>query len=115
VHKQSYITLQNAEVGGSSQTIVHFSTEMLVVHRELYQQNLLMIRGRLREIVILNVHKPTEDKSHHTKEDHRNILLGISVQKQKDNIFKPTIGNVIHVKLVMIMGLDYRTMFHQKI
>jgi hypothetical protein len=67
------------------------------------------LRGRWCNIIVLNVHAPSEEKSDDTKdsiyeeseqvfdhfpEHHMKILLGVfSAKMERENIFNPTIGN----------------------
>jgi hypothetical protein len=69
----------------------------------------IILRGRWCDIIVLNVHPPTEDKSDNMKvmfyeeleyvfdrfpKYHMNILLGHFNDKEgREDIFKPTIGN----------------------
>ena len=69
----------------------------------------IVLRGRWRNIIVLNVHAPSEDKSDDSKDSfyeeleqvfdhfpryHMKILLGdFNVKVGRENIFKPTIGN----------------------
>jgi len=67
------------------------------------------LRGRWCNIIVLNVHAPSEDKSDDSKDrfceeleqvfdhfprHHTKILLGdFNAKVGRENIFKPTIGN----------------------
>ena len=67
------------------------------------------MRGRWCNIIVLNVHVPSEEKSDESKDSfyeelgqvfiislkyHMKILLGdFNAKVRRDNIFKPTIGN----------------------
>ena len=69
----------------------------------------LVLRGRWYNIIVLNVHAPSEDKRddskdsfyeeleqvfHHFSRYHMKILLGdFNAKVGRENIFKPTIGN----------------------
>jgi hypothetical protein len=69
----------------------------------------IVLRGRWCNIIVLNVHAPTEDKSDDSKDSfyeeleqvfdhfpryHIKILLGdFNAEVGRENIFKPTIGN----------------------
>ena len=69
----------------------------------------IVLRGRWCNIIVLNVHAPSEEKSDDSKESfyeeleqifyhfpkyHMKIILGDFYAKVgKENIFKPTIGN----------------------
>ena len=69
----------------------------------------IVLRGSWCNIIVLNVHTPTQEKSdyskdsfyeefepvfHHFPKYHIKILLGdFNVKVERDNIFKPTIGN----------------------
>jgi exonuclease III len=73
------------------------------------------------EVIVLNVHAPTEDKIDYVKDSfyeelehvfdkfpkyHMKILLGdFNVKVGREDIFRPTIGNESYTKLVMIMEL----------
>jgi hypothetical protein len=81
----------------------------------------IILRGRWCNIVVLNVHAPCEDKSYDVTDSfyeelgrvfHQfprydmKILLGdFNAKVGRKDIFKPTIGNGVHTKLVMIMDL----------
>jgi exonuclease III len=68
-----------------------------------------ILGGRWCNIIVMNVHVPTEDKTDHVKDNicekfervftkfpkqHMQILLGnFNVKEGKEDIFKPTIGN----------------------
>ena len=82
----------------------------------------IVLRGRWRNIIVVNVHAPSEEKSDEAKDSfydeleqvfdyfpkyHMNMLLGdINAKVGRENIFKPTIGQKISIRIVMIMGLD---------
>jgi len=69
----------------------------------------IVLRGRWCNIIVLNVHAPSEDKCDDSKDSfyekleqafehfpryHMKILLGgFNAKVVKENIFKPTIGN----------------------
>ena len=70
-----------------------------------------MLRGRWRNIILVNVHAPSEEKSYESKDSfyeeleqvfehfpkyHTKILLGdFNIKMGRENIFKPTIGQEI--------------------
>jgi len=56
------------------------------------------MRGRWFNIIVVNVHAPSEEKSDESKDRfpkcHMKILLGdFNAKVGRENIFKPTIGN----------------------
>jgi hypothetical protein len=64
----------------------------------------MVLRGRWCNIIVLNVHAPTEEKSYDSKDscyeeleqvfDHLKILLGdFNAKLGKEDTFKPMIGN----------------------
>jgi len=54
----------------------------------------IALRGRLCNIIILNVHAPSEEKCDDFPMYYMKILLGdFNAEVGKDNIFKTTIGN----------------------
>ena len=68
----------------------------------------IVLRGRWCNIIVLNVHAPSEDKSDDSKDSfyeeleqvfdhfpryHMKILLDFNAKVGRENIFKPTIGN----------------------
>ena len=69
----------------------------------------IVLRGRWNNIIVLNVHAPSEEKSDESKDSfyeelervfyhfpkyHRKIILGdFNAKVGRENIFKPTIGN----------------------
>ena len=68
----------------------------------------IVLRGRWCNIIVLNVHPPSEDKSDDSKDNfyeeleqvfdhfpryHMKILLDFNAKVGRENIFKPTIGN----------------------
>jgi hypothetical protein len=63
----------------------------------------IILRGCWFHIIVLNVHAPTEDKTDYVKDIfdkfpkyHMKILLGdLNAKVGRQDIFKPTIGNVI--------------------
>ena len=79
----------------------------------------IVLGGRWRNTIVLNVHAPSEDKSDTSKDSfyeeleqvfdhlpkyHMKILLGdFNAKVGRENIFKTTIGQE---SMVMIMGLD---------
>jgi exonuclease III len=82
----------------------------------------IILRGRWCQVIVLNVHSPTEDKTDDVKHSfceelervfnkfpkyHMKILLGdFNAKVGREDIFKPTIGNEVCTKLVLIMELD---------
>jgi exonuclease III len=81
----------------------------------------IILRVRRYNIIVLNVHVPREDKTDDVKDSfyeelervfdkfpkyHMKILLGdFNAKVGREDIFKPTIGNEVYMKLVMIMKL----------
>jgi hypothetical protein len=79
----------------------------------------LILRGRWCDIIVLNVHVSTEDKSDDTKDRfygelekvfdkfpkyHMKMLLGnFNAKLGNQDIFKPTLGMRVYMKLVIIM------------
>jgi len=69
----------------------------------------IVLRGRWCNVIVLNVHAPSEEKSYDSKDSfyeeleqvfdhfpkyHMQILLGdFNAKVGRENIFKPTIGN----------------------
>ena len=68
----------------------------------------IVLRGRWCNIIVLNVHWLSEEKSAHSKDSfyeeleqvhdhfshyHMKILLDLTVKVGRENIFKPTVGN----------------------
>jgi hypothetical protein len=68
----------------------------------------IILKGRWCDIIVLNVHAPTEDKDHDIKDSfyeeleqvfdqfpryHMKILLDFNAKVGKEDIFKPIIGN----------------------
>jgi hypothetical protein len=69
----------------------------------------IILRGRWRHVIVLDVHAPTEDKTDDVKDSfyeelervfdkfplyHIKILIGdVSAKVGREDIFKPTIGN----------------------
>jgi hypothetical protein len=82
----------------------------------------VIITGRWCDIIVLNVHAPTDDKTVMKKrfygelervfdkfsKYHMKILLGTFIAKVgREDIFKPTVGSKsLHEKKVMIMKLE---------
>jgi hypothetical protein len=82
----------------------------------------IILRGRRRHIIVLNVHAPTEGKTDDVKDRfyeklelvfdrflkcHKKILLGNCSAKvgTEDNLYQQ-LGIKVYTKLVMIMELD---------
>jgi exonuclease III len=79
----------------------------------------IILRGRWCNIIVLNVHVPTEDKIDDIKDRfyeeleqvfdkfpryHTKILLGdFNAKAGREDIFKPTLGMRVNTILVMIM------------
>jgi hypothetical protein len=79
----------------------------------------IILRGCWCNIIVVNVHAPCEDTSDDTMDSfceelghvfdqfpryNMKILLGdFNAKVDKEDIFKPTIGNTSSTKLVMIM------------
>ena len=91
--------------------MVHHRKVLAVKRVEFVSDRVLYIvlRGRWCNIIVLNVHAPSEDKSDHSKDSfyeeleqvfdhfpryHTKILLGdFNINVGRENIFNPTIGN----------------------
>jgi exonuclease III len=87
------------------------NTIMLAVKRVEFvsdRMSYIILRGRWCNIIVLNVHAPTEDKTDDIKDRfyeeleqvfdklpkyHMKILLDFNVKVGREDIFKPTIGN----------------------
>jgi len=81
----------------------------------------IVLRGRWHNITVVNVHAPSEEKSDESKDSfyeeleqvfdhfpkyHMKIFLGdFNAKVGRENIFKPTIGQEISIRIVMIMEL----------
>ena len=78
-------------------------------------------RGRWCNIIVLNVHASTEENSGDSKDNfyeeleqvfyhfpkyHMTILLDFNAKLGRDDIFKPTIGNEICMRIIMIIVLE---------
>jgi hypothetical protein len=82
----------------------------------------IISRGRWCNIIVINVHAPCKDTSDDIKNSSyeeigrvfdqfprydTKILLGdFSAKVRREDILKPTIGNGVHTKLVIIMELE---------
>jgi exonuclease III len=82
----------------------------------------ITLRGRWCDIIVLNVHAPTEDKCDDTKDSfceelegifdqfpkyHMKILLGdFNAKVGREDILNRQLGMRVCTKLVMIMGLE---------
>ena len=82
----------------------------------------IVLRGRWCNIIVLNVHAPSEDKSDDSKDSfyeelekvfdhfsryHMKILLGdFNAKVGRENIFKPQLGMRVYIRIVMIMELE---------
>jgi hypothetical protein len=82
----------------------------------------IILRGRWCDIIVLNIHVPTEDKIDDMKDSfheelervfdkfskyHMNILLrDFNAKVGREDIFKPKIRNVSVHKMIMIMVLE---------
>jgi hypothetical protein len=82
----------------------------------------MILRGHWCDIV-LSVHAPREDKMNGMKDRlyeelehvfdkfpkyHMKIVLGdFTLNVGREDIFKPTTGNIVYTKLVMIMESEY--------
>jgi exonuclease III len=76
----------------------------------------MILRGRWYNIIVLNVHAPTEYKIYDIKDrfyeeleqvfdklpkNHMKILLGdFNAKVGREDIFKPTIGNFVIIRIV---------------
>ena len=82
----------------------------------------IVLRGRWCNIIVLNVRAPSKEKSDNSKDsfyeeleqvfDHfpkydTKILLGdFNAKVGRENIFKPTIGMRVYIRIAMIMELE---------
>ena len=78
----------------------------------------VVMRGRWCNIIVLNVHAPSEEKSDESKEElehvfyhfpkyHMKILLGdFNVKVGRENIFNRKLGMRVYIRIIMIMVLD---------
>jgi hypothetical protein len=82
----------------------------------------IILRGRWFHIIVLNVHAPTEDKTDDVKDGFyeelerlfdkfpkyhtRTLLRNCNAKESRADISKPTIGNKIYSKLIMVMELE---------
>jgi hypothetical protein len=83
----------------------------------------IILRGRWCQVIVLNVHAPTEDKTGDVKDSfydllecvfdtfpkyHMKILLGdFNAKVGNENILNRKLEMKVYTKLVMIMELDY--------
>jgi exonuclease III len=83
----------------------------------------IVLRGRWGNIIVLNVHAPSEEKSdeskdcfyeelqqvfYHFPKYHMKILLGdFNAKVERENILNPKLGMRIYNRIVMIMVLEY--------
>jgi len=81
-----------------------------------------MLRGRWPNIIVVNVHAPSEEKSEESKDSfyeelehvfdhfpkyHMKILLGdFNAKVGRDNIFKPLMDRRVSIRIIMIMEFD---------
>jgi hypothetical protein len=80
----------------------------------------IILRGRWCDIIVLDVHAPTEDKTYDMKDRfykelehifdkfckyHMKILLEFSSKVDTEDIFKPTVGNVSLHKIIIDNGV----------
>jgi exonuclease III len=91
----------------------------------------VILRGRWCDIIILNVHSPTEDKTYDIKDSvyeelehvfdkfpkyHMKILLGdFNAEIGREDIFKPTIGNESLHEISNDNGVRVANLPHPKI
>ena len=82
----------------------------------------IVLRGRWNNIIVLNAHTPSQEKSDESKDSfyeeleqvfdhfptyHRKIILGdFNAKVGRENIYKPTIGSRAYLRIAMIMGLE---------
>jgi len=77
-----------------------------------------VMRGHRCNIIVVNVHAPSEEKSDESKEElehvfyhfpkyHMKILLGdFNVKVGRENIFNRKLGMRVYIRIIMIMVLD---------
>jgi exonuclease III len=81
----------------------------------------IILRGRWCQVIVLNVHAPTDDKTDDVKDSfyeelecvfdkltkyHMKILLGdFNAKVGREDIFNRQLGMKVYTKLVMIMKL----------
>ena len=53
----------------------------------------IVLRGRWCNIIVLNVHAPSEEKSDDSKDGFLRVIRAGYANIGRENIFKPTIGN----------------------
>jgi len=91
----------------------------------------IVLRGRWSNIIVLNVHAPSEEKSDESKGSfyeeleqifyyfpkyHMKILLGdFNAKVGREKIFKPTFGNESLHQYSNDNGIRYSTLQHRKI
>jgi hypothetical protein len=82
----------------------------------------IILRGPRCNIIVLNVHNPCEDKGDDVKGrfyeqlvhvsdqfpwyDRKILFSDFNVKVGRENVFKPTIGNRVYMKLVMTTELE---------
>ena len=82
----------------------------------------IVLRGRWCNVIVLNVHAPSEDKSDDSKDSfykeleqvfdhfprhHMKILLGdFNAKVGRENISNQQLGMRVYIRIVMIMELD---------
>ena len=82
----------------------------------------VVLRGRWCNIIVLNVHLPSQEKGDDSKDSfneelekgfdhfpkyHLKIILRVfNAKVERENIFKPTIGNESYIRIIMIMVLE---------
>jgi hypothetical protein len=67
----------------------------------------IILKGRWYQIIVLNVHVPTEHVFDKFSKYHMNILLGdFNAKVGKEYIFKLTVGMKVYTKLIMVMELQ---------
>jgi len=82
----------------------------------------ILLRGCWLNIIVVNVHATSEEKSDESKDSfyeeleqmfdhfpkyHMEILLGdFNADVGRENIFKPTMDRRVSITIVMVMGLD---------
>jgi hypothetical protein len=105
-----------------------FCRRVSVVNRAQFvtdRVSYIVVRGRWCDVIVLNVHARTQEKSDYSKDRfyeklkqvfnhfpqyHMKILLGdfkAKVRRENIRIFKPTIRMRIYIRIATIRGLEY--------
>jgi len=71
----------------------------------------IVLRGRWRNIIVVNVHAPSKGKSDESKvfdhflKYHMKMLLGVFNANVGERIFSSQVDRRVSIRMVMIMGL----------